>query len=154
VLPGVTAVIEPWDAEVTAERAIGFLKNKKQRQALVDEIRAAGAKLTWDATAEKLVGVYDEVTRLPPRDALGVARAEMTTNAKYWSFRQEIGGAGMALVEPQRALLPEDAQRALVALARRPATRGPVLGALRLAARLGGRRPPASDPSSNGTPDG
>jgi hypothetical protein len=56
----------------------------------------------------------------------------------------------MALIDPDRALLPQEAQRALVALARRPVTRKPVLGALRLAAKLGSR----GQGQANGTPDG
>ena len=82
-----------------------------------------GLSLQWDATATRLIKVYDAVTRVQPRDAVGVARAEMTLHPRYWAFRNQIGGTGMALIDPERALLPRDTQRALAALARRPSTR-------------------------------
>ncbi len=61
----------------------------------------------------------------------------LVVDARYWGLRTEIGGTGLALVEPRRALLPPDAQRGLAALARRRVTRWAIVGPLRVIGRLG-----------------
>jgi hypothetical protein len=56
----------------------------------------------------------------------------------YWALRTDVGATGLALVGADGSL-PERAQRTLAALARRPATRRPLLAALNAIGRLADR---------------
>jgi hypothetical protein len=62
--------------------------------------------------------------------------AELTRQATYWHFRHAIGPTGLSLVEPDQQLLPDEIQRTVAALARRPSTRGPLFAGLRSLRRL------------------
>jgi GT2 family glycosyltransferase/glycosyltransferase involved in cell wall biosynthesis len=136
-LPESTETIVTWDADASADRAIEVLRDPQRAAQLVDDVRAAAERLTWDRTAEGLLAAYDDAVRLPARDMVRLTGADMTLDARYWNLRQAIGPTGLSLVAPENRLLPEDAQRALAALARRPATRGPLLVALRAIHKLG-----------------
>ena len=157
-----TAVLEPWDASVSADRAIGVLRDPATAQRLVDEVRAAAEQLTWDRTGARLLEVYDEVLRSPARDLARTQGDRHVLDARYWTLRHQIGDTGLALVGPDSRLLPDEAQRTLAALAQRPATRVAMLGALRAVRKVtaravngagaGGRG--ASGPTSTpGSPD-
>jgi hypothetical protein len=102
-------------------------------------VRAAAERLTRDRSADGLLAAYDDAVRLPARDMVRLTGADMTLDARYWNLRQAIGPTGLSLVAPEKRLLPEDAQHTLAALARRSATRGPLLVALRAIHRLGVR---------------
>jgi GT2 family glycosyltransferase/glycosyltransferase involved in cell wall biosynthesis len=136
-----SALLVPWDAAASADAVIGVLTDPAQAQMLVDGVRHAAERLTWDRTAQGLLAAYREALALPARSVARVAGADLATDARYWTLRHQIGPTGLSLVGPDSdtgALLPVEAQRTLAALARRDATRGPLLAMLRLLGRLGG----------------
>ena len=104
----------------------------------LDAVRAAGARYTWDATAEQLLEAYDETLALPASPTGRGLDDELLIDARYWALRTRMGDTAMALVDPDGGLLPDEAQRALARLAK-GATRGPLVGALRGLHRLGSR---------------
>lgn len=130
-LPADAATIVPWDAGATADATVALLGDGRATAKLVETVREAGARLTWDRTAAALLEAYDEALSLPAREAAQLTRAQMITQSAYWGLRHDIGDTGMALVGPGEPLLPDDAQRTLAALLARKATRGPVLRMLR-----------------------
>jgi glycosyltransferase involved in cell wall biosynthesis/GT2 family glycosyltransferase len=139
VLPDATAALVPWDAQASADACIDILEQPKAAQRLVDEVRAAASRLTWDATARAVLDAYDEAVRLPVRDVARQGGEQLGVDARYWDLVRRIGGTGMALVDPEKPLLDEDAQRAVAALTRRPQTRGAFLKALHLVTKAADR---------------
>ncbi|MEN3282324.1 MAG: hypothetical protein V7607_3464 [Solirubrobacteraceae bacterium] len=137
VLPEDGALIVPWDADRSADRAIEVLRSATRARAHVEMVRARAAELTWDGTAARLLDVYREALAVPAREMLHLRDMTITSEASYWGLREGIGATGMSLVDPYAALLPHDTQRALAALARRPTTRRPLLSALRIIGRFG-----------------
>ena len=140
------SLLVPWDAAASAERALPLLRDGAAAREQVERVRAAGARLTWDATAERLLEIYDETLRMPASAgaaaawrALEAQEARSIAEGRYWALRNEIGPTGFALVGETGAL-PEDVQRSLAALSGREATRRPLFAALRGLRRLAGRR--------------
>ncbi|UTI65064.1 glycosyltransferase [Paraconexibacter antarcticus] len=140
VLPPALSTLVPWDPAQSAARVRPLLDAGAVRDAHVDGLRAAAATLTWDRTASAVLEAYHDTLALPARDLARVTEQHIP-DARYWALRHQIGGTGMSLVGPDR-LLPESTQRALAALLRRGATRGPLLTVLGALARLGGGSPP------------
>ncbi|HWH92839.1 MAG TPA: glycosyltransferase, partial [Baekduia sp.] len=136
------ALLVPWDAEASADRVIGALTDAARAQELVDGVRRAAARLTWDRTAEGLLAAYRDALDLPVRSTVRTAGSGLAVDARYWTLRHQIGPTGLALVGPDNPggpLLPLEVQRTLAALARRPVSRGALLKTLRLLGRAGGR---------------
>jgi GT2 family glycosyltransferase/glycosyltransferase involved in cell wall biosynthesis len=155
-LAGVTAVIQPWNAEATADAAIEYLRDERARRRFVAELRTAADNHTWDRTAEQTFRAYEEVVTMPAPTgrafALDTLRSEAERGefeGRYWELRDQIGPTGMTLVGTE-ARLPADAQRALSALTARQATRRPIVAGLRLAHRVAnpGRHPSGPDPDA------
>ena len=141
LLPAELALLVPWNVEESAARVIEVLRDPERAAALVERVLAVAAPLTWDRTAEALVKLYDDVLTLPAREqaALAWTAIEAEEHRRLLEERyDEIGQTGHALVGAGH-LLPEDAQRALAGLTQRSATRRPLLAALSLLHRLGGR---------------
>jgi len=145
LLPDATAAIVPWDAAATADASFAALADPGLRQAMVDEVRASSQRLTWDATAPKVIAAYEQMLEAPSReggriagDALEIEAERGAIEGRYWKLWRDIGPTGMSLVGPD-GTLPVESQRPLAALARRSATRRPLLAALRIAGALGGR---------------
>jgi glycosyltransferase involved in cell wall biosynthesis len=111
------ATLVPWDAAASAERALRLLRDDGERRALVDAIAARGAEYTWERTADALVAVYRDVVAQPARAARGIL------------FGEGLSDVALSLVGPG-GQLPPDVQRALQALATRPALRRPTFAAL------------------------
>jgi GT2 family glycosyltransferase/glycosyltransferase involved in cell wall biosynthesis len=65
LLPHEAALIEPWDAEITAERIARVLDDDDTRAEHVQVLRDAAARYTWSATAETLLATYEEILREP-----------------------------------------------------------------------------------------
>ena len=65
LLPTEAALIEPWDASITAERIAHVLDDSHAREEHVQVLRDAAAEYTWAATAETLITAYEEVMREP-----------------------------------------------------------------------------------------
>jgi glycosyltransferase involved in cell wall biosynthesis len=141
LLPGADRLV-PWDAQASADRAIGVLREDGERERLLEAVRAAAGRLTWDAYAATLLETYADALLVRPDAASWVALAAEAERRewehRYWELFHGIGPTGLSLVG-EGALLPEPAQRSLAALARRPLTRRPLLAALGALQRVGGR---------------
>jgi GT2 family glycosyltransferase/glycosyltransferase involved in cell wall biosynthesis len=78
VLPAELALIEPWNAAATADRAMHLIANPAERDRLVRAIEQTGERYRWDQTGEGLMQVYREAADAPSRelemDDLGVMR--------------------------------------------------------------------------------
>jgi hypothetical protein len=142
LIPAEHALLVPWNARASAQRVLEALSAPA---GVVAGLREAGERLTWDATAAELLEVYETVLRLPAREsatvgfqALEAEEMRIYWEDRYWSLRNDIGPTGLSLVGSE-GTLPDEAQRALAALAKRPATRRPLLAALRFAHRVGKR---------------
>ena len=136
LLPSEHAGIVPWDVDASAANAARLIADAQAREALVTAVRAAAAELTWDRTAEQLLGVYRDAATAPRR-----VSAEP---------REALSDLAMSLVGPGGWLSPDD-QLALLAVSTRPALKRTVFSALRSgyramyrarrdAARSGGER--------------
>ncbi len=142
------ALLVPWDASASAAGVIEVLRDPARADALVAQVRTATEGLTWAACARRTLAVYEEAVADEPRDAALLERARLVSDAGYWTLRAQIGDTGMALVGPEGALLPDDVQNVVAGLARRSATRTPLLGALRALKHLSpasGRSASSSD---------
>jgi Glycosyl transferases group 1 len=147
-LPPELAVLVPWDASASAERALPVLSGGAARDALVAGLRSAGAPLTWEATGAALVEAYHAAVRLPApattRLAADLGRAEHD----YWSARDGIQDGSWRLVRPDAPLLDESLAHRLGAILDAPGGRERLLAALpdrpsvasRAAARLRARK--------------
>jgi GT2 family glycosyltransferase/glycosyltransferase involved in cell wall biosynthesis len=147
-----TAVIVPWDVAATADRAIGYLTDPERARQLVAEIRACAERLPWETTAERASAAYEDAVRMPTRAVAALAAEALEVEdrlgeieGRFWELWHLIGPTGLSLVGPD-GRLPEEARRALSGLMSRPATRGPLLAALRLAGRVRGGRDGAAAP--------
>jgi GT2 family glycosyltransferase/glycosyltransferase involved in cell wall biosynthesis len=65
LLPAEAALIVPWDAGATADRAHELLSDPARREELVRLVREAAGRYPWDATATRLLEVYADATRGP-----------------------------------------------------------------------------------------
>ncbi len=137
VLDDDAALLVPWDPQASADRVIGVLTDPAQAQQQVTRVLESANRFRWDETGAALVRAYHDALARPAPVAARVHANSVAADARYWGLRAEIGGTGLSLVEPQRGLLPVEAQRGLAALARRPATRWLVVGPLRFIGRIG-----------------
>jgi glycosyltransferase involved in cell wall biosynthesis len=149
VLPAETATLVAWDALASAAAVAPLLRAGPARDEHVAALQQAAERYRWDATAEALVSLYEEVLATPPRDLRRAPRERLLLEQKlhenellrqeewerFAAFREQIGSDGLGLVGPGGALDADD-QRALLALLSRRAVRGPALGATRAAYRL------------------
>jgi glycosyltransferase involved in cell wall biosynthesis len=158
VLPVDQAAIIPWDSEQSAAKAFELLEDATTRARHVQALADAAKPLTWKASAEATVSVYKEAAVAPQREAQALSRdgvqrehelrelvaARDALMAKlegereharrmYDELNAEVG-SGLSLIGPHGAL-PEDLQRALLALSARPALSRPLYGAGALAFR-------------------
>jgi glycosyltransferase involved in cell wall biosynthesis/GT2 family glycosyltransferase len=120
VLPPAAAGIVPWDPSATAAHAARLLREPAARDALVEQVREAGRRFSWDATAAGMMAVYREAATSPARAATERAAA--------------LPDLAVSLVGPG-GYVPPDVQRALLAVSTRPGLRRPVFGALRASYR-------------------
>jgi hypothetical protein len=131
-----------WDARASAQRVRPLLDDGPARTRLVDAVRAAAERLSWDATARALLPVYEETLALPADlgwSALEVEAGRREWEHNYWTLFNGIGPAGLSLVSGDERLLPEEEQRTLSALLQRPATRRPLLTLLGAARKVAKR---------------
>lgn len=132
--------IVAWDAEQTAQRALELLGDEHARRQNVDVIRRAGADLTWQSTARRMLELYERTCSEPSRplsrlewDRLLGPRPEEPTEPPL-----ELSEDALRLLGPDRAL-PEDLERPLLALATHPRLGRPMFGTIRAAYRLSRR---------------
>jgi GT2 family glycosyltransferase/glycosyltransferase involved in cell wall biosynthesis len=113
-LPEHAATIVPWDAAATAARVHELLVDPVRAQENVAVIAAAARALTWDATAQRVLAVYDRAVHAPDRTAVTLAVDAGSPAAL---------GARLAGRSIDRLDLPEDVYRAFRALVARPRLR-------------------------------
>jgi len=145
LLPSKLALIEQWNADATADRLAPYIASTELRAEHVAAVRAAGARFTWRATAERLVDLYWSAVDGPVAElrklastsggALGLGR-----------FSQPVDPMTEGLVG-QHGVIPPDLRRPLLAIANRPTLRRLVFGPIRAAYVAGywlthARRPP------------
>lgn len=131
LLPDAEAALVSWDAAQSAARALELMRDDDLRRRNIEAIRTAGAGLTWDAAASRLIEEYETTCDSPAMPASALERA-----------RGRIAGAltddGMRLVGAGGAL-PADVERPLLALATHPEIGRPVFSALKLGYRVSHR---------------
>ncbi len=88
VLPVESALIEPWDAAGTADRAIHLITDCAAALHLVSTIQEAAMKYRWDHTATELLKVYAEAATATPRDLI-VELAASAHTGRYGTQLQE-----------------------------------------------------------------
>ena len=125
VLPDAAAAIVAWDPAATADAAFALLGDGALREANLTAVRAAAARLTWDAMGRRLVEVYREVCDAPATPGSRLSRTA-------GGFHGELTEDAMNLVGPGGAI-PVDVQRPLLALATRPRVARPMFSTIKLA---------------------
>jgi glycosyltransferase involved in cell wall biosynthesis len=150
VAPEGTAAIVPWDAQASAAAAYSLLVDPAARERHVQTLAGAARELTWAGAAERLVEIYREAAVARVRDAATLSRDLVEREARlsvehkleaaqlvrerehaqrmYDELNAEVG-SGLSLIGPHGSL-PENLQRALLAIGARPALSGPLYGAL------------------------
>lgn len=131
LLPDYAAAIVPWNVEQSAARTLELLRSERARKQNIEAIRAAAAGLTWDASAARLLEVYEAACDAPPTYAGTLARQQSSAAAPLSEDALRLVGPGGAL--------PAEVERPLLAVATHPRIGGPVFGALKLGYRISHR---------------
>lgn len=162
-LPSAAATLVPWDEVLSADRAHPLLVPGEARDHHLAAIRGASEGLTWAAAAARTVEIYREAAVAPTQAAATLSRDESGREASLLRLMSDHNaltrrlvaerehaqrmydelntavGSGLSLVGPGGSL-PEDVQRALLALDARPALRralyAPVAGGFRIGRAL------------------
>jgi glycosyltransferase involved in cell wall biosynthesis len=136
LLPDSAAGIVPWDASISAARALALMRDEQAAERNVKAVRDAGASLRWDVAGERLLEIYRETSNAPPGAAGLRERSEGL-------MRLGLSEDAVRLLGPDGAL-PRELERPLLALATHPKLRRPVFGAIKAAYsafhRVGRRR--------------
>ena len=127
LLPDDAAGIVPWDDELSADAAYTLLRDGPTRERNIAAIRTAAERLTWDATATRLLEVYHETCDRPATPASAMER-------RHGLMQGTLSEDAIRLIGPGGAL-PADVERPLLALATHPQVGAPMFGALRLGYR-------------------
>lgn len=148
--PAGTATILPWDVEASAAAVYTLLSDKQARERHVQALASAARELTWAKAATSMIEIYREAAAAPPRTAAQLSRdasdSERVMSAAHQAAvdgliaeRELVLGDYNRLVEelgPGRGLIgpsgsmPEEVQRALLALSARPALSRALFSAL------------------------
>jgi glycosyltransferase involved in cell wall biosynthesis len=159
VLPREAATILPWDPQESAIRLLRLLRDDAARARHLGLLTSAAMRHTWVGSAEAMVNVYREAAVAPAREAAALSRDELArehelrelvaaqdelvarlvferkhTQRMYDELNAQVG-FGLSLIGPDGAL-PEDLQRALLALSARPKLGRPLYGVASSAFRL------------------
>jgi glycosyltransferase involved in cell wall biosynthesis len=129
MLPDDEAMIVPWDAAASVDRAMTVLGNATVRARHLRAIKDVGAHLTWEAAAAGLVDVYTAVCDAPPPPLGKLARHDGTLGGAVSQDALELFGPG--------GVLPPDLERPLLALAHHRQVAAPVFGAVKAGYRAG-----------------
>jgi glycosyltransferase involved in cell wall biosynthesis len=138
--PAGTATIIPWDVGPSAAAVYELLSDAEARERHVQRLASTARELTWAKAARSMIEIYREAAVAPPRTTALLSRdaaeSERVMSAAhqaavdrliaerelvlgdYHQLIEELG-PGRGLIGPQGSL-PEDAQRALLALSARP----------------------------------
>jgi glycosyltransferase involved in cell wall biosynthesis len=144
------ATIAPWDPVPSAATAYALLTDPAERARHVQTLADAARDLTWERAARAMVEIYREAVRAPVRVAATLSRDAVERERELTADHREVVqmliderelvlgdynellaevGAGRSLVGPHGSL-PEDLQRALLALGTHPALSRPLYGLL------------------------
>ena len=142
----------PWDADASADAAIGLLRDDAERNAHVRAIRAAGARFTWRKTAHTLAKVYEEAAAAPTRHLHAIAMDQIEVEGRLDTTREQLEHARwhfdrveeampelhgeLSELRSREELLGEGTMRALTAIAYNPVLRRAILGPIRLLYRV------------------
>jgi glycosyltransferase involved in cell wall biosynthesis/GT2 family glycosyltransferase len=121
------ALLVPWDAALSADAAMELLRDESARARNLAAIRHAAAKLSWDATARRLIELYHETCDEP-------ATPTSARERRYGLMQGLLSEDAMRLIGPGGAL-PSDVERPLLALAMHPHVGAPMFGAIKLGYR-------------------
>jgi alpha-1,3-rhamnosyl/mannosyltransferase len=181
VLPAEATAIVPWSPDESAAAVCALLTDPAKRARHVQALLQAARRLTWAGAAETTVEVYHEAAVAPTREASALSSDEVEREVElheliaahdalvvrlvderehaqrmyehaqraYDELNTEVGYS-LSLIGPH-GTLPEDVQRALLALSARPALSqrlyGVIARAFRVARAVGraGRRRPAGE---------
>jgi hypothetical protein len=152
VLPHEAATIIPWDPKESANALLRLLRDQAARARHLDLLVDAARRHTWAGTAEAMTSVFHEAAVAPAREAATLSRDEIEreqelheliaaqdelvarlvferkhTQGMYDRLNRDVGFA-LSLIGPEGSL-PEDVQRALLALSARPGLSRPLYGA-------------------------
>jgi hypothetical protein len=148
--PEGTPTIVPWDPVASAAAAHVLLTDADARKRHISSLAARAHELTWDAAAAAMVEIYREAALAPVRDSATLSRDLVKREARLSvqhdaEVRQLVGerehaqrmydqlnaevGSGLSLIGPN-GTLPDSVQRALLALAGRPAISRPLFAAV------------------------
>ncbi len=142
------ATIVPWDPVQSAAAAHILLTDPAARARHVQLLADAARELTWERTAEAMVDIYREAVLAPVRDAATLSRDAVQRERQLTAAHEAVvqmliderelvlGDYDKLLAEvgPARSLvgpdgsLPEDVQRALLALGAHPTMSRPLYG--------------------------
>ena len=122
-----SAQLIAWDPEASADRAAALLGDQAAASGAADEIRQAAGALTWDATAAKLVDLYDAVCDSPATPGRGVERTQGLMSGVLSEDAMRLVGPG--------GVLPTDVERPLLALATHPQVGEPMFRVIKLGYR-------------------
>jgi glycosyltransferase involved in cell wall biosynthesis len=150
------ATIVPEDPVLSAAKAYPLLVDPDARATHVRALAEAAHGLTWERAAAAMVEIYREAVRAPVRGAATLSRDAVARERELSAAHREVVqmligerelvlhdfnelltevGAGRSLVGP-RGSLPEDLQRALLALSAHPGLSRPLYGVAAGAFRL------------------
>jgi hypothetical protein len=148
--PEGTATIVPWDPVASARAAYALLTDVDTRERHVQALATRARSLTWDAAAAAMVEIYRASANTPVRDSATLSRDLVKREARLSvqhdaEARQLVGerehaqrmydelntevGSGLSLIGPNGAL-PDEAQRALLALSGHPGLSRALFGAV------------------------
>jgi glycosyltransferase involved in cell wall biosynthesis len=146
IAPARTATILPWDPTQSAAAAHALLTDADTRKRQIEALTTAADGLTWAVAAVSMVEVYREAALAPVRVAATLSRDAVEHERKSIAIHEAVVakliderelvlrdydeliaelGPGRGLVGT-RGTLPEDLQRALLALSARPALSRPL----------------------------
>jgi len=124
------ALLVPWDARASAARVAPVLTEAAARVELVAAIDAAGAPLTWEATAAGLAAAYRDAVRLPAPPTARLVHEVARAEHDYWAARDGLSDATWALVRPDAGLVDDELATRLHGLLDGPGGRSRLLAAL------------------------
>jgi GT2 family glycosyltransferase/glycosyltransferase involved in cell wall biosynthesis len=169
LLPSPLALVEQWDAELTAERIARYLGSEELRAEHVAAVRAAAAPLTWQQTARRLIDVYTSTANSKASESRKLVNQFVVERGELEATRDALKSREERFNELERdylelcrvfdktaeglvganGVIPLDLRRPLLAIGSRRFLRATMFGSMRFLYRTGYRvrhrgRAPAS----------
>ena len=155
LLPSELMTIVQWSPQESAPQVLALLTDADRVAEHVAAINARARELTWQRSADQLLGVFEAVRAAQPRDGgrivddlRDIAADGSEAERKYTELWSALSEAGRELVGPGGVLSQPD-QSALLAVARGPLLHRLLLGQVRVLRRLQRHAPkPAEEPAT------